>query len=171
MPGTAREPTLALLADRTGVIDGLVEWYEREWGPYYGPQGPGDARADLESRCQRRRLPIGFVAFQDERILGTAALGHDPATGKTPSVVGLLVAPDHRRRGVASALIGFAESLARDLGHDELFLSTSVLGELVQRRGWRERGGVEFVTGERGSMYVCDLTANRARRETPRAGG
>jgi GNAT superfamily N-acetyltransferase len=158
MAGTAREPTIELLADHPGVIDRLVRWYEREWELYYGEQGPGDARSDLESRCNRGRLPVGFVAVEGDRILGTAALDNDAATGKTPSVVGLLVAPDHRRRGIASVLLEFAEGLGRDLGYDELFMSTTILGEFVQRRGWQEEGPVEFLNARRGKVYVRQLT-------------
>jgi GNAT superfamily N-acetyltransferase len=162
MAGTARELSIELLADHAAVIDDLVQWYEGEWEPYYGQQGPGDARADLESRCNRGRLPVGFVAVDNDRILGTAALDNDAATGKTPSVVGLLVAPDHRRRGIASALLEFAEHLGRDLGYDELFMSTTILGELVQRRGWQEQGAVEFFNDERGKLYVCPLPMSRS---------
>jgi len=162
MPGTDREPSIALLADHAGFIDILVQWYEREWAPYYGEQGPGDARTDLESRCNHERLPIGFVAIEDDRILGTAALDHDAATGMTPSVVGLLVAPEHRRRGVANRLLDFAEGLARELGYDELFMSTTVLGELARRRGWQVQSNVEFLNCERGEVYVLQLTMSRS---------
>jgi GNAT superfamily N-acetyltransferase len=160
--GADLEPSVALLADHAGFIDCLVRWYEQEWQPYYGERGPGDARADLQSRCNRGRLPIGFVAIQDDRILGTAALDHDATTGRTPSVVGLLVGPDHRRRGVANEMIGFAERLARDLGYDELFMSTGILGELVRRRGWQELGDVQFLHDERGKVYMCPLTLSRS---------
>ena len=160
MAGTVYEPSIELLVDHPGVIDRLVRWCEREWEPYYGEQGPGDARADLESRCNRTRLPIGFVAVDDDQLLGTAALDNDAATGKTPSVVGLLVAPDHRRRGIASALLGYAEDLARSLGHDELFMNTTLLSELLRREGWQERGTAEFLNAQRGKAYVRNLTAN-----------
>ena len=159
MPGTERLPSVALLADHAGLVDRLARWYEQEWEPYYGPQGPGDARADLESRCNRTRLPIGFVALGDHRLLGTAALDRDAATGMTPSIVGLLVAPDCRQSGVASMLLDFAENLARDLGHAELFISTSILGEHLQHRGWQQTADVEFLNNERGKVYVCDLGA------------
>ncbi len=160
MPGTDPRLSVALLADHAGFVDRLARWYEREWAPYYGQHGPGDARADLVSRCNRKQLPIGFVALGDDRLLGTAALDRDATTGKTPSVVGLLVTPDYRQRGVARALLGFAEGLARELGYEELFMSTSVLGEHVRRRGWQQRGDVEFLDNERGKVYVCNLRAN-----------
>jgi hypothetical protein len=41
---------IALLIDHPGFIGALAESFEREWEPYYGKQGPGDARADLLAR-------------------------------------------------------------------------------------------------------------------------
>jgi len=149
---------IALLADHAGFIATLAEWYEQEWEPYYGGQGPGDARADLLSRCNRDRLPAGLVAIDNDCVLGTAAIDCDMTTGLSPSVAGLLVATEYRRRGVASALLEAAERLATDLRYDELFISTSVLGELLQRKGWMEKGDVEFLNEERGKIYVRNLT-------------
>jgi GNAT superfamily N-acetyltransferase len=152
---------IALLADHTGAIDTLAAWYEHEWGPYYGAQGPGDAAADLASRCSRDRLPAGLVAIDDDKIVGTAAVGRDAASGIAPAVVGLLVVPEYRRKGVAGALLDAAGRLAKDLGCDALFMSTSILGELLQRKGWREKGDVEFMNSERGKVYELSLSAGR----------
>jgi GNAT superfamily N-acetyltransferase len=152
---------VALLADHTGAIDTLAAWYEHEWGPYYGAQGPGDAAADLASRCNRDRLPVGLVAMDDDRLVGTAALGRDAASGLMPAVVGLLVLPEFRRQGVAGALLDAAGQLANELGCDELFISTSILGEFLQREGWREKDDVDFMNGERGKVYVRSLSEVR----------
>ena len=35
---------IELLADNTEILPSLVDWYEREWSPYYGVDGPGDAQ-------------------------------------------------------------------------------------------------------------------------------
>lgn len=152
---------IVLLADHTGAIDTLAAWYAREWEPYYGALGPGDARGDLVSRCNRDRLPLGLVAIEGGSIHGTAALDRDGTTGLTPSVVGLLVARDQRRKGIASALVDAAGRMARDLGHDELFLSTSTLGEMLLRKGWKEIGEVDFLNNERGRLYLRSLTASQ----------
>lgn len=152
---------IAFLADHAAVIGTLAEWFEREWAPYYGTQGPGDARADLQSRCNRDRLPVGLVAIEDDLVLGTAALDRDATTGLVPSVVGLFVAREYRRQGVASALLEAAERLAADLHYDELFISTSVLGELLKRRGWLEMGEVEFLNDARGRVYARNLAKSQ----------
>jgi len=148
---------IEFLAEHPESIPLLVGLYETEWAPYYGADGPGDALADLTARCNRDEIPAGIVAVEKGEILGTAALDTDAATGLTPSVVGLLVRPSHRRRGVATALLQGAEALARRLGLARIFISTTTLGELLLRTGWRYRGDARFHDGERGVIYVKDL--------------
>ena len=126
---------VALLADHIGAIDMLAAWYEQEWGPYYGDHGPGDAAADLASRCNRDRLPA--------------------------AVVGLLVVPEYRRKGFAGALLDAAGQFANELGYDELFMSTSILGEFLKHEGWLEKDDVEFMNSERGKVYVRSLSGGQ----------
>ena len=148
---------IELISDHLEVIPTLTEWYQSEWEPFYGKDGPGDALADLESRCNRDELPIGFVAIEDNQVLGTAALDLDVTTNLTPSVVGLLVEPAYRRRGIATALLNAAEDLARHLGYRRLYVSTTVLGEWLNQLGWKAMGAVQFLNAEQGSVYVRDL--------------
>ena len=148
---------IELISDHLEVIPTLTEWYQSEWEPYYGKNGPGNARADLESRCNRDELPIGLVAIEDNQVLGTAALDLDVTTNLTPSVVGLLVGPAYRRRGIATALLNTAEDLARQLGYRRLYVSTTILGDLLNQLGWEAMGAVQFLNAEQGSVYVRDL--------------
>ena len=148
---------IELLADHSESIPMLADWYESEWEPYYGVSGPGDARADLESRCNRDEIPIGFVVAEGGEVYGTAVLDLDAATGLAPSVVGLLVDPSQRRRGVATALLEFSEYLAKRLGYSRLYVSTTILGDLLVRMGWYSLGEVQFVNEEQGSIYARDL--------------
>ena len=148
---------IELLADHSESIPMLSDWYVSEWEPYYGVGGPGDAQVDLESRRNRDELPIGFVATEGGKVYGTAALDIDIATGLTPSVVGLLVRPSWRGRGVATALLKSAESLGRRLGYSRLYVSTTVLSNLLVRGGWYSVGEAEFVNEEQGSIYARDL--------------
>ena len=148
---------IRLLADHADVIPTLADWYLSEWEPYYGVHGPGDARVDLESRCNREELPIGLVALEGDQVWGTAALDLDATTNLSPSVVGLLVGRDHRRRGIATALLEAAEDLACRVGYNRLYISTTVLGGLLERMGWNAMGEVEFLNAEQGSIYTRSL--------------
>jgi GNAT superfamily N-acetyltransferase len=107
---------IALLADHTEVLPALAKWYRDEWKPYYGIDGPGDALADLRSRCNKNALPIGLVALEGDQVQGVAALDLDVATNLMPSVVGLLVAVEYRGQGVATQLLDSAKNLAARLG-------------------------------------------------------
>lgn len=152
---------IAFLADNAQVIPRLADWYRAEWEPYYGVDGPEDALFDLESRCNHDRIPIGLVAMKGRQVQGTIALGIDEATSLEPSVIGLLVGPEYRRQGVGKLLIESAESLAKRLGLDRIFLSTTVLDDLLRRLGWQPYGQVEFQSQEVGSIFVCDLGRDR----------
>jgi len=152
---------IAFLADNAQVIPRLADWYRGEWGPYYGVHGPGHALFDLKSRCNHDRVPIGLVAMKGQQVQGTVALGLDEATSLEPLVIGLLVGPEYRRQGVGMLLIESAESLAKQLGFDRIFLSTMVLDNLLRRLGWQPYGEVEFQTKEVGSIFVCDLDRHR----------
>ena len=145
------------LADHEEVIPLLTDWYISEWAPYYGVDGPGDALADLESRCNKNEIPIGLVAIEGDRVYGTVALGFDAATNLTPSMVGLLVGQVYRRRGIATALVKSAEDLARKLEYSRVYTSTTALGDLLEERGWHQLREVAFLNGEQGWIYVCDL--------------
>ena len=151
---------IELLADNREILPTLVDWYEREWSLYYGADGPGNAHADLASRCNKDAIPVGVVAKENNRPLGVAALDLDPATGLIPSVVGLLVADEFRRRGVASRLLKSATLLAEGLGYNHVYTSTTVLGDHLLRNGWRRTGDAHFLNDEHGSVYVFDLPAS-----------
>ena len=148
---------IASLADHADAIPTIAEWYIDEWEPYYGPGGPGDAEADLASRCCRDVIPAGLVAMDGKQVVGVVALDLDAVTNLAPSIVGLLVRRDRRGQGIAIALIGAAENLAKKLGYSSLYLSTTVLGELLLRRGWSQLGDVRFLNNERGTVYSLEL--------------
>jgi len=145
------------ISDHPDVIAELANWYVSEWEPYYGDTGPGDARADLEARTSREASPVGFVAIEDDRVVATVALGLDVTTNLTPSIIGLLVGQNHRGRGIGTALIETCVDVARKFGHQRLYVSTSVLGSLLDRMGWQEMGETKFLNDEHGSVYVRDL--------------
>jgi len=145
------------LADYKEELPKLAAWFLSEWEAYYGVDGPGDAQADLEARCNYKEIPIGLVAIEEGQVCGTVALDLDAATNLTPSMVGLLVAPTHRGRGIAATLLKSAEDLARTLGNGRVYMSTAVLGNLLERRGWAKLGEIEFMNTERGWIYVRDF--------------
>lgn len=152
---------IGLLVDHIDILPTLADWYVRAWQPYYGSQGPGDAYADLKSRCNHDGLPVGLVALQRGEPQGVVALDRDPVTDLTPSVVGLLVAEKYRGKGVAAALINAASRLAHQLGYARAYMSTNILDDHLTRSGWRLLGEARFMNDEHGSIYVIDLAGQR----------
>ena len=148
--------TVEPLVNHKDAIPTLVKWYESEWKPYYGINGPGDAQTDLISRC-KDTIPMGLIAIENGDVLGTAAIDKDVATNLTPSIVGLLVAPEYRRRGIATSLISAAEKWASQLKYRKLYVSTTVLGNMLQNLGWTQIDEVEFINAEYGSVYMRKL--------------
>lgn len=147
---------IELLADHPEAIQVLTSWFEREWAPYYGPEGPGDAERDLRASCNRSELPLAVVAISGGDVCGTAALKHESVTTHghlTPWLAALLVEKRFRRRGVAERLIAAVEERARRLGFSSIYVGTGegsgTPESALRKRGW------EFV--EKGPYLVADV--------------
>ena len=98
-------------------------------------------------------LETGVVARDGEAIVGAAAIEPYGDAGLLRSVV---VAPDRRGSGIGGSLIDSSETLARELGIDELYLLTDTAAEWFARRGYQRterenvpasvRSSIEFST-------------------------
>ncbi len=69
-----------------------------------------------------------LVAWQGDEPLGHAHL----ALTDPPELQDVSVRPEHRRRGVASALTAAAERAARERGHERLRITVSIDNEAAQ---------------------------------------
>ena len=115
------------LANRKDAIPILKSWFESEWEPYYGRNGPGNALVDLHQSCNDSSLPIAVVAYSGTILVGTAALkAQSVATHDhlSPWVAALLVNPKYRRQGIAEILIRHIEQLASKLEFRHLYIGT-----------------------------------------------
>jgi predicted GNAT family N-acyltransferase len=95
-----------------------------------------------------------LVAVQDSRVVGTCRLLHDAGTSHLGRMA---VAPEARRRGIATALLAEAETAARRAGAGTIVLhaQTGALA-LYVNAGYTPRGerfvdcGIEHLTMEKG---------------------
>ena len=127
------------LCDAPAAAPTLARWFVEEWAPWYGPDGPGDAAADLAACRSRDAMPLCLVALRGDEVLGTAGLKPDSLGGEHapgPWIAALLVGRAHRGHGVGTALVATIEAEARRLGFPALYISTDTGEAMLSRRGW-----------------------------------
>ncbi len=133
------------------AADTLVRWFIEEWTPWYGPKGQGDAESDLAACRSRETLPICLIALDsDDTVLGTAAIKSESVgseLGVGPWLAALLVAKEHRCKGVGTALIEAVERHAQGLGFEAIYCSTDTTEGILAHRGWEPFGTTETLRG------------------------
>lgn len=138
---TAIVEALAALIVETVAGDGSVSFMH--------PLAVEDARAfwrgSLAAAAEGRRVVLG--AFDGEALVGTLTLLLDcpPNQPHRAEFAKMMTRPSHRGRGVATALIGAAEQIARDKGRTLIVLDTASdggAGPLYERCGFHLAGEV-----------------------------
>jgi len=130
---------IGYLADHTEHIPRLAGWLYAQWGYLHENDSVERRAARLESRATRGGIPVTFVAVDGETLLGSASLVDDDLESRphlTPWLASVYVAPEHRGRGVASALVERVVEEARDSGVSRLYLWTTDQERLYARLGW-----------------------------------
>ena len=132
--------TITPLVERPDLAAQVAAWGFAEWGHL----NPGETLKQRVIRIQGKmnldRVPVAFVALGDAGgIVGTASLIFDDLEGdpRNPWLASVFVPPEHRRKGIASALVRSVEETARRLGYSRLYLFTSTAPDLYAGLGWR----------------------------------
>lgn len=131
---------IGYLADHREHIPRLAEWLHAQWGYLHQNDSVARRAARLESRATRGGVPVTFVAVDGDVLLGSASLVEDDLETRpelTPWLASVFVAPEHRGRGVASALVRRVVEEARDSEVSRLYLWTTDQERLYARLGWR----------------------------------
>lgn len=138
---------IAYLADHPQHIPTVAAWQYAEWGHL----NPGDSIAGritrLGQHTGRPGIPTTLIALEADTVLGSAGLViNDLRTHPdlTPFLASVYVAPEHRRRGVASALVRQAMAVVQQLGLPTCYLITPDQQRLYARLGWSAQGNVEY---------------------------
>lgn len=143
----------------------LVQWFIKEWTPWYGPDGPGNAESDLAACSSRDALPICLVALNgDGDPLGTAALKSESVgseLGVGPWLAAVLVAEAHQGQGVGTTLVQAIEVEAARLGFEAIYTSTDTAMGILERRGWQEFGTTKSLRGPL-KIYRCAIRREAA---------
>ena len=128
---------IGLLADHPERLAPLGAAYEREWPDWYGVHG--DAMTDLRERSRRTGLPVGFVAFERDSVIGAVAIAEQSVQSHrhlSPWIVGFWVEPSRRNRGIGGELLAFACDHAKEQDIATLYAATAAASTLFMREGW-----------------------------------
>ena len=141
--------TIDYLAHQRHAIPQLARWSYAEWRRVYDELGMSfdDVLAAHSHRANTDTLPLAVVAIKDGAVIGTGTLkSHDlpPRPDLTPWLGGIYVSAEHRREGVASAIIGRLIDEARRLRLPHLYLWTNSAAPLYAKLGWKETERVEY---------------------------
>ncbi len=131
---------IAPLVEHPDLAAQVAAWGFAEWGHL----NPGETLAQRVVRIQGKmnvdRVPVAFIALDEGYgIVGTASLIFDDLQGdpRNPWLASVFVPSEHRRKGIASALVRAVEEAARRLGYSRLYLFTTSATALYAGLGWR----------------------------------
>lgn len=128
------------LVERPDLAEQVAVWGFGEWGHLNPGQTLEQRGAQVRRKTNVDRVPIAFVALgDDDGLVGTASLIFDDLEGdpRNPWLASVYVPPEHRKKGIASALVRAVEDAARRIGYDRLYLFTSTAPSLYAGMGWR----------------------------------
>lgn len=109
------------------------------WGKMYRMPSVEDQIEKISERLNIDRFPLAFVALSGVVPVGTASLKIQEMTTHKHFYHWLgtvYVLPEHRNRGIGSALVQNAEIKARELGVKTLYLHTPDKERFYLKRDW-----------------------------------
>jgi GNAT superfamily N-acetyltransferase len=143
----AATTAIHLLADRADLIEAVTDLRWLEWGHPPEPTERDWWRAATVREAGRGRLPITWVASNQNGAQGAVGLGRfdiEERRDRSPWVLGMIVRGDQRGRGIGRLLLGQLEEWAGQQAYQQLWVATggSAVG-FYQRCGWRIHETVE----------------------------
>jgi predicted N-acetyltransferase YhbS len=148
------------LDEHTEAIPTLAQWHHEEWHAATPNLSVADRIAGFTARARRGSIPLGLVALLDNIVVGMACLLECDIPSHChlrPWLATVLVSPDHRRRGIGSALCLRATEEAL-LGVSDLYLFTFDKQRFYTRLGWSALEPASYA-GRPGTVMVQRLAA------------
>jgi GNAT superfamily N-acetyltransferase len=147
------------LKERPEFIPTLAEWHHDQWADY-NPGGSVEKRISMfEAEVDTDGFERTFVAVSGDTLLGSASLvEHDMSTRMdlTPWLASVYVAPEHRKKGIASTLVRHIVAEAKDLVDGPLYLFTPDQEKFYAGLGWEFLEETEF-EGHRVTIMKIDI--------------
>ncbi|TXR53184.1 GNAT family N-acetyltransferase [Reinekea thalattae] len=132
---------LAYLADHPDLLPTVAEWFFNQWGASEFTPTVEALAEKLKLSANKNQLPIMFLSFVDDQLIGTAELKFRNIA-EYPDyrywLDGVFISEQHRNLGYATELINFAEEKAKTLNIPALYLRcTEANTGLYQKHGYR----------------------------------
>ena len=122
------------LADRPDLKDLVARWL---WGFWGNPENYPFYRSMTEY-CSDGDFPYVYVALMEGEPVGTVALLRADLFSRQdlyPWMADLYVPPEHRNKGIGSALQDFVLAAAKSKGFPTIYLYTPLNG-YYEKKGW-----------------------------------
>ncbi len=120
-------------------IPTLANWHHNEWA-HLNPDDSLQKRIDkMQSYLGRRLIPSTFIAKEQNRLTGSAAIvKHDMDTRLelSPWLASVFVAPEYRQKGIGTKLVLHVMEKAKDEGINTLYLFTPNKKKFYRELGW-----------------------------------
>jgi GNAT superfamily N-acetyltransferase len=127
------------LDEHLDAIPTLAQWHHAEWHAVTPDLTISDRIAGFTARARRGSVPTGIVGLVDDHVVGMACLVDCDIPSHchlTPWLATVLVSPQHRGRGIGSALCLRAAEEATLLGVTNLYLFTFDKQSMYARLQW-----------------------------------
>jgi GNAT superfamily N-acetyltransferase len=138
---------LEYLADCAQHVPVLARWHHDQFAFLDADSSVEKHAAMLERTLARGQIPTTFVALEGDVLLGSASLVRRDMSIRpelTPWLAAVYVTPEHRGKGVGTALVHRAIIEAQRLGATNVYLYTPDKERFYARRGWSVFERVEY---------------------------
>lgn len=117
----------------------IAKWIYEEWAYAFPLRDLQEIQRGLYGRVNESEMPITLIAHDERGVLGTASLkasDMDLMPELTPWLSSVYVHPEHRGTGIAKALVGEIEKIARQLGFTKLYVFNPIQQGVFETMDW-----------------------------------